>query len=97
MYIVSQHQGGGGDGGGGVFGFGGAAGMNPAAAAAAAAAAAPPNHAWGYRAMPTTFVGEAKIFIYGFVASLFPHWRVPQLVTRGTAAVNGGGAHAHQA
>lgn len=37
------------------------------------------THAAGYTSMPQSYFGEAKIFLYGFFASIFPSWLPPRL------------------
>ncbi|OUS47741.1 hypothetical protein BE221DRAFT_70114 [Ostreococcus tauri] len=37
------------------------------------------THAAGYTAMPQSALGEVKIFLYSFVASIFPSWLPPRL------------------
>jgi len=37
------------------------------------------THAWGHVEMPRSLVGEVKILLYSFLASIFPTWLPPRL------------------
>lgn len=51
--------------------------------------------------MPTTWVGEIKVLVCGFLASLLPSWQPPELHRHRAAAppgvaAAGGAGHPHQ-